>query len=248
MIRFSFLFERTTKFVDPITRHIYDFVSEFLCLGDHTKVLQLDLDNDDSCYQLLLDPIPPNKFLLFNPTELGHITHFTTFGTSPAGMYTPKRLKKFWANLIHASVSDTVLKKLTRTILTKSKTVPSSDSGNLKRFLSLDESFSMDHLLTPSHFLDKCKERFGELGFIIQGFGNFFAWFLLWSFLLTFSLFSLEDFKFEKFLWPFLVFSEQCQVQLFVWSFSHYRLQCKTLMKTKLLVISVCRIQSVKKP
>ena len=33
------LFERTAKFVDPITRQTYDFASETRCLGDYTNVL-----------------------------------------------------------------------------------------------------------------------------------------------------------------------------------------------------------------
>ena len=51
--RIPVLFERSTKFVDPITRQTYDFVSEIPCLEDYTKVFQLDLENDNSWYQLL---------------------------------------------------------------------------------------------------------------------------------------------------------------------------------------------------
>ena len=116
--RIPILFERTTKFVDPITRQTYDFASEIPCLGDYINVFQLDLENDNSWYQLLPYPMPFNKPLLFKPTELGHITQFPTFDTRRARMYTPKQMKNFWDNIIHASASDTVLKKLTRTILT----------------------------------------------------------------------------------------------------------------------------------
>ena len=68
------LFERTTKFVDPITRQTFDFASEIPCSGDYTNVFQLDLENNNSWYQLLPDPMPFKKPLLFKPTELGHIT------------------------------------------------------------------------------------------------------------------------------------------------------------------------------
>ena len=46
--RIPILFERTTKFVDPITRQTYDFASEIPCLGDYTNVFQLDLEKDNS--------------------------------------------------------------------------------------------------------------------------------------------------------------------------------------------------------
>ena len=131
--RIPILFERTTKFVDSITRQTYDFASVIPCFGDYTNVFQLDLENDNSWYQLLLDPMPFNKLLLFKPTEVGRITQFPTFDTRRAEMYTPKLMKNFWDNLIHASVSDTVLKKLKRTILTQGNTVRISDPGNLER-------------------------------------------------------------------------------------------------------------------
>ena len=83
-------------------------------------------------------------------------------------MYTPKQMKVFWDNTIDASASDTVLKKLTRTILTQANTVRISDPGNLERLLSLDDRLLMDHLLTPSFFVDKFKETFGLLGYYIQ--------------------------------------------------------------------------------
>ena len=99
-------------------------------------------------------------------------------------MYTPKQMKNFWDNIIRASASDTVLKKLTRTILKQGNTVRISDPGNLERLLSLDDRLLMDHLLTPSFFVDKFKETFGLLGYYIQCLGNFFACFLLVKFLI----------------------------------------------------------------
>ena len=80
-----------------------------------------------------------NKPLLFQPTELGNITQFPTFDTGRAGMYTPKQMKNFWDNIIYASASDTVLQKLTRTILTQGNAVRISNPGNIERPLSLDD-------------------------------------------------------------------------------------------------------------
>ena len=196
--RIPILFERTTKFVDPITRQTSDFASEIPCLGDYTDVFQLDLENDNSWYQLLLDPMPFNKPLLLKPTELGHITQFPTFDTRRAGMYTPKQMKIFWDNIIHASASDTVLNKLTRAILTQGSTVRISDLGNLERLLSLDERLLMDHLLTPSFFVDKFKETFGLLGYYIQCLGIFFACFLFIKFFIDVIVFVLRGLEIRK--------------------------------------------------
>ena len=98
--------------VDPITRQTYHIASEIPCMADYTIVFQLDLEIDISWYQLSPDPMPFNKPLWLEPTELGHITQFPTFDTRRAGMYSPKQMKNFRENIIHASASDTVLKKL----------------------------------------------------------------------------------------------------------------------------------------
>ena len=192
------LFERTTKIVDPITLQTYDFASEIPCLGDYTIVFQLDLENGNSWYQLLRDPMPFSKPLLFKLTEVGHITQFSTFDTRRAGMHTPKQMKNFWDNIIHASASDTVLKKLTRTILTQGTTVRISDPGNLERLLSLNDRLLMEHLLTPSFFVDKFKETFGLLGYYIQCLGNFFACFLLVKFLIDVIVIVLRGLEIRK--------------------------------------------------
>ena len=127
--------------------------------------------------------MPFNKPLLFKPTELGHILQFPTFDTRRVGMYTPEQMKNFWDNTIHSPASNTVLKKLTRTVLTQGNTVRSSDPGNLERFLSPDDGLLMDHLLTPSFFVDKFKETFGLMGYYIQCLANFFACFFLVKFI-----------------------------------------------------------------
>ena len=196
--RIPILFERTTIFVDPITRQTYNFASQIPCLGEDTNVFQLDLKNDISWYQLLPDPMPFNKPLSFKPIELGHITQFPTFDTRRAGMYTPKQMKNFWDNIIHASASDTVLKKLTRIILTQSSTVRISDPGNLERLLSLDDRLLMDQFLTPPIFVDKLKKTFGLLGYYIQCLGNSFACFLLVKFIIDVVVFVLRGFENRK--------------------------------------------------
>ena len=177
--RIPILFERTTKFVDPITRQTYDFASQIPFLGDYKNVFQFDFENDNSWYQLLPDPMLLSKLLLFKPTEIRHITQFPTFNTMRAEMYTPKQMKNFQDIIFHASASDTLLKKLTRTILTQGNTVRIPDPGNLERPLSLNDRLLVDRLLTPSFFVDKFKEIFGLFGCYIQCLGNFFACFFL---------------------------------------------------------------------
>ena len=142
--------------------------------------------------------MPFNEPLLFKPTALGHIKQFPTFDTRRAGMHTLKQMKNFWDKIIHASASDTVLKKLRRTILTQGKTVRISDPGNLERLLSLDDRLLMDHSLTRSFFVDKFKETFGFLGYYIQCLGNFVACFLLVKFIIDIVVIVLRGLEIRK--------------------------------------------------
>ena len=231
--RIPIMFERSTKFVDPITRQTYDFASEIPCLGDYTNVFQLDLETDYSWYQLLPEPMPFNKPLLFKPTELGHITQFPTFDTRRAGMYTPNQVKNFWDNVIHNSASDTLLKKLTRTILTRGNSVRISEPGNLERLLSLNDRLLLDHLLTPSFFVDKFKETFGELGYIIQCLGNFFACFFLVKFVIDVVVIVLRGLEIRKVSGATFGFVRTMLAQLLICLFSHFRLQCTKMRKIK---------------
>ena len=56
----------------------------------------------------------------------------------------------------------------------------------------------MDHLLTPSFFVDKFKETFGLLRYYIQCLGNFFACFLLMRFLIDVVVIVLRGLEIRK--------------------------------------------------
>ena len=152
--RFKTLYSRATKQVDPLIRQKYTFESDIPYLGDYTNVFQLHLGIDTSWYQLLPDPMPYNKPLMFQPQESRYINQFRTFDTRRAGLYIPKQKQNFCNTIIHASASDTVLEKLTRTVLTPGNTDKNSQPGYLQRLLSLNERVPMDHLLTPSFLVD----------------------------------------------------------------------------------------------
>ena len=74
--RIPFLFERTTKFIDPITCKTYEFASQIPCFCDYTNVFQLDLENENSWCQPSPDTMLFNKPLLLRPTELDILLSF----------------------------------------------------------------------------------------------------------------------------------------------------------------------------
>ena len=100
---------------------------------------------------------------------------------------------------MHVSASDTVLKKLAKTILTQGNTVRISDPRNLEQLFILDDGLSMDHLLMPSFFIAKFKETFGLLGYYIQCLGNLFACFILVKINIHVVAIVFREFEIRKF-------------------------------------------------
>ena len=78
-------------------------------------------------------------------------------------MYTLKKKQNISGDIIYASASYAVLWKPIRTYLTHGKN-SKSESGNVEPLLGLNFRLWMDHLLTPSFFIEISKETFGESG------------------------------------------------------------------------------------
>ena len=185
-------YEGQTHFVDPITRQTFKFANEIECQGTYRNMFQLDLNVENSWYKLSPAPEPQNPPLIFEPTEIGHITSFPTYDTQRAGMYTPGQIKDFWDNVIHNSASDSILKKLTRRLLTNGQRVRILESENLERAMSMNNQFYFDSLLSPNYFTNQFKSVFGEVSFYLEKLGIYFAIFLFVKFTIQFILKYLE--------------------------------------------------------
>ena len=71
-------------------------------------------------------------------------------------MYTPKQIKQFWSNIIQNTVSNDILKKITRTVMTKEninfvdqKGYDFASSANFNREVYLDS------FLSPTFFVNQ---------------------------------------------------------------------------------------------
>ena len=185
-------YEGQTHFVDPITRQTFTFATEIPCQGTYKNMFQLDLEAEKSWYKLSPAPEPVTAPLIFEPTEIGHITSFPTYESQRAGMYTPGQIKDFWDNVIHHSASDSILKKLTRRLLTNGQQVRILDSGNLDQAMSLNSQFYFDNLLSPDYFSNQFKSIFGVVSYYLEKLGIYFAIFLFVKFTIQFILKYLE--------------------------------------------------------
>ena len=90
-------------------------------------------------------------------------------------MYTPGQFKDFWDNVIHHSASDSILKKLTRRLLTNGQQVRILDSGNLDQAMSLNSQFYFDSLLSPDYFSNQFKSIFGVVSYYLEKLGIYFG-------------------------------------------------------------------------
>ena len=97
-------------------------------------------------------------------------------------MYTPGQIKDFWDNVIHHSASDSILKKLTRRLLTNGQHVRILDSGNLDQAMSLNSQFYFDNLLSPDYFSNQFKSIIGVVSYYLEKLGIYFAIFLFVKF------------------------------------------------------------------
>ena len=57
--------ENRVLFVDPITRQTFPSAKEISCQHATQNLFQLDMDNDDSWYNLIPHPVVQNKPLVF---------------------------------------------------------------------------------------------------------------------------------------------------------------------------------------
>ena len=63
-------YENRVHFVDPITRQTFLSANEISCQRATQNLIQLDMDNDNSWYNLILHPVFHNTPLAFSPTRL----------------------------------------------------------------------------------------------------------------------------------------------------------------------------------
>ena len=60
-------------FVNPITRQTFPFANEIDCTDTFKNLFQLDLDNNNSWYQLMPAPVPFKPPAVFAPQQIGYI-------------------------------------------------------------------------------------------------------------------------------------------------------------------------------
>ena len=85
-------YENRVYFIDAITRQTFHSAIEFSCQHATQNLLQLDMDNDDSWYNLIPHPVLHDIPLVFSPTRLSCPSLHVPYFSNNAGLYTQKQL------------------------------------------------------------------------------------------------------------------------------------------------------------
>ena len=89
-------YENRAHFVDPITRRTFPSANEISCQHATQNLFQLDMDNDDSWYNLIPRTVVHNKPLVFSRTRFSRPSLHVPYSFNNAGLYTRKQLSQFW--------------------------------------------------------------------------------------------------------------------------------------------------------
>ena len=83
-------FKDTLKYVDPITRHTYDYATPIACDNIPKNIIELDPDSDDQDFYILgQEPFKRKPPLMFIPSQIK-----TTIRPN-AGIYSNTELDQF---------------------------------------------------------------------------------------------------------------------------------------------------------
>ena len=105
-------YETRVHFVDPITRQTFASANETSCQHVTQNLFQLDMDKDDSWYNLIPHPVVHNKPLVFSPTRFSRPSLHLPYSSNNVGLYTRKQLSQFWNDAKFGYFSKNVLKNL----------------------------------------------------------------------------------------------------------------------------------------
>ena len=103
------------KYIDPITRQNFKYLTPVTCDNNHQNVIALDLDTDEY-YVLTSKPVLRSTPMLLEPKQIQSAISPITFTAQEAGMYSNDKLTNFWNRVSFTKQSDTTPKFLGKAI------------------------------------------------------------------------------------------------------------------------------------
>ena len=110
-------YKDTLKYVDPITRQIYDFGTPIPCDSNPRNITELDPVTDDQYFYIVRpESIKRKRPLIFTTNQFKTTIRPNTFTAEDAGIYSNAEPDKFWNRILFSKHSDTKLQVLGKTL------------------------------------------------------------------------------------------------------------------------------------
>ena len=198
-------FKDTFRYVDPITRHTYDYATPIACDNNPRNIIELDPDSDDQDFYILgPESIKRKPPLMFTPSQIKATILPNTFTAKDAGIYSNAELDQFWNRILFSKHSDFTLqllgKALSYSFISSNtpdydKNSPHENPYNTLRIGLHDKFLNLTHIFTPTWFSDAFIAFFGYPCYILTQCGIFFSTFLFVQATLTLIVKLYEQFQ-----------------------------------------------------
>ena len=110
-------FKDTLMYVNPITRHTYDYATPIACDNIPCNIIELDPDTDDQDFYILgPEPIKRKPPLMFTPSQINTTIRPNTFIVQDAGIYSNAEPDQFWNRILFSKHSDSTLQLLRKAL------------------------------------------------------------------------------------------------------------------------------------
>ena len=123
-------------YVDPITRHTYEYATPITCDNNPRKIIELDPDSDDQDFYFLRSELIKKKTSpMFTPSQMKTTVRPNIFTAQDAGIYSNAEWTNFWNKIRFSKHSDTTLQLLGKVLSCSfiSKNTPDYSDSNIAR-------------------------------------------------------------------------------------------------------------------
>ena len=161
--RIPILYEDEIHFVDPISRQTFTEAEE-LCSDKHSNLFQLDVDDDNSWFELTPQITKVRGPALFKPhIVIQQIANKIT-ASIQASIYTYKKMMVFWNSINFNSNMKGVLKDFTQSLLDSRESFSNISVTNYY----YSGTIYLDSFISPDFFNNHFVESFGKIQYIIE--------------------------------------------------------------------------------
>ena len=192
--RIPVLHEDEIHFVDPISRQTFTKAEEKLCSEKHSNLFQLDVDDDNSWVELTPQITKVRGPALFKPhiviQQIANVITTIIY----ASICTYKEMMAIWDSINFNSNMKGVLKHSTKSLLGSRESFSKISGTHYYN----SRTIYLVSFISPDFFNNQFVETFGQIQYIIERCGIFFAAFLFIKLLIDIVLCLIRAMQINK--------------------------------------------------